>query len=138
MKLTSITKKFLATQGVGKLTLTVFGALSIALVWSGFQVIPFFYSYYELENQMDALARMADEYTDAEIRKKLLVAIKELEIPVEADDLKISRYDDKIFINLDYSEVFYLTIAGKDYTIQEFDFSAKASRQVYKPKGPKT
>ena len=125
-------------QGASKLTVLVFTLIIGGIVWAGFQVLPFFYYYYELENQMDALARVADEYTDLEIRKKLMATIKELELPVEPEDLKISRYDGKIFINLAYTEVFYVKLGDREFTIREFPFEAKAQRTVFVLKKPGT
>jgi len=113
---------------MSKLTLVFFGTLTGVLVWAGYNIIPFYYYYYELQNQFDAAIRVASEYTDQEIRQKLMYHIKKMEIPAEDEDLKINRYDNRMQISLDYAEEFYVTWKEKDYTIHTFPFHAEVDR----------
>ena len=112
--------------GVGKLTLLVFGALIGAVVYAGYCIMPFYYSYWELQNQMKSAIRVADQNTDQEIRQKLIYHIKKQQIPADLSDLTIERFDRRMRIHLPYSEVFYISWNGKDYDLYVFDFVAQA------------
>ncbi len=105
-----------------------------AIVYCVYNIAPFYYYFYELQNQFDAAIRVASEYTDQEIRTKLLYHMKKFEIPADAEELRIERYDDRMKISLDYTEVFYITWKDKDYTIWEFPFHAEVDRGFVGPK----
>ena len=62
--------------------------------------------------------------TDEEIRRKLMVFIKQYQIPVEEEALRIERNGNVMRISLKYQEVFYITFREKDYTLRTFDFDA--------------
>lgn len=118
-------------RGVGNLTILVFGTVVAALLYAGYQILPFYYYYYELQNQMDALARVAGEETDKSIREKLTYHIKKMELPVDpSEDLVVERVDGKIHMLLEYEEVFYIPFQGKDYTIHVFPFRAEVEREL--------
>ena len=118
----------LRNSGASKLTLLIFGTIIAAVVYSAFQILPFYYSYFELLNQMEAHTRIASTESDEEIRKRLWYHIKKLEIPCDPEDLKITRADGKMKISMQYKEEYYLTWEGKDYTIHIFDFDATVER----------
>jgi hypothetical protein len=111
-------------RGASKLTLLVFGTLFGALVYAAYNIIPFYYYYFDLKNQFKQVIKVASVDTDEEIRRKLMVFIKQYEIPVDPEDLRIERSDDTMKISLKYKEVFYVTYGGKDYTIHTFNFDA--------------
>lgn len=121
-------------KGVGKLTLLVFGAIIAAALYSGYKILPFFYSYYELQSQMDQIVQVASVKTDQEIRTQLLYHIKKLDIPVEPQELKVVREDGVIKVGLKWQDVFYITYKEKDYDIYTFDFNAYAEAQFSKRK----
>lgn len=118
-----------AERGASTLTTIIFGAIFIAIVYSGYKIIPFFYCYFELENQMYAVARIASTATDTEIRKKLIYHIKKLEIPVDPEKLNINRDGETITISLPYEEIFYISMGEKDYDIHTFKFIARVSEK---------
>lgn len=115
-------------RGIGKLTFLVFGTIIGALVYAGFQIIPFYYCYFEILNQMDSAVRVASTQSDQELRQKLLYHIKKLGIPVDPEDLQILRKDGSMKISLSYDEVFYITFQDKDYDIHVFHFDAVVDR----------
>lgn len=117
---------FRRERGIGKLTLLVFGTIVVALVFSANQILPFYYYFYELQNQMESVIRVAGTETDQEIRKKLMYHIKKMEIPADPEALKIERHGRKMIITLPYQEVFYLTYKGKTYDLYVFKFNAHA------------
>jgi hypothetical protein len=113
-------------RGIGKLTLAVFGTILFAIGFAAYNIIPFYYYYFELVNQMEAVIRVADTENDQAIRKKLLYHIKKMQIPAVPEDLKIEREGHHMKISLSYEEVFFLTFKGKDYDIYRFPFTAYA------------
>lgn len=112
--------------GVSKITLLVFTSIFGAVLYVGFSIGPFFYDYYELENQMQAVIKLAAESNDADIRRRVIGVIKELGIPANLDKLRIERDSNRMKIYLPYEEVFYLTWQGKDHDIYVFKFEASA------------
>jgi hypothetical protein len=112
-------------RGAGKLTVSVFLVLIGTVLFCAYKVLPFYYYYYELQNQMAAAIRTASVYNDAEIRKKLWTQIKWMQIPAKPEALKIERFDGRMRISLPYSEVFYITWQDKEYDIHTFDFIAQ-------------
>jgi len=88
--------------------------------------MPFYYYYYELVNQMEAVIRVAGLENDRVIRDKLAYHIKKLEIPADIKDLKIAREGNRMKISLAYEEVFYIRYGGKDYDLHVFPFKAEA------------
>lgn len=109
--------------GLGKLTMIVFGLLLAAIVYSGYQIIPFFYSYFEMHNQMTAIIPKAYILKDAEIRRRIMGFIKELEIPADAKQLLIDRRDGKMRLRLSYEEVFYIPWQDEDIELYVFPFT---------------
>lgn len=111
------------------LTTVVFGLIFLAVFYCAYTIIPFFYYYMELQNQMDAAARVAGEYKDKELRQRLWYEIKKMDLPVDPEDLKIERLDGRMKISMDYVEVFSITIGEKEVTLWEFPFHASADRK---------
>lgn len=118
-------------KGVGKITFLVFSAIFGAIAYAAYQIIPFYYYYFDLKSQFKQVIKVASVDTDEEIRRKLMTFIKLYQIPVEPEDLRIERSDNTMKISLKYQEVFYVTFQGKDYTIHTFDFDATTTG-VYK------
>lgn len=115
-----------AYRGAANLTVIVFGALVALAIFLVYSIGPFYYYYFELVNQMEAAVRMAGEYTDQELRAKLMYHIKRMELPVDSAELIIERDDNSIHISLPYEEVFYVTWGDRDYEIHTFEFYAEA------------
>ena len=117
-------------RGVGSLTLLVFGLIFAAIVYVGFEVLPFFYYYYDLQNQMESMVRVASEENDETIRKRLLYYIHKYQMPVRDEQLRVYRSGGKIYLDLEYREVFYVSFKGKDYNLRVFPFHAHAEGVV--------
>ena len=124
--MTNVRGRHRAERGVGKLVLLVFGTLLAVVAFVAYHVLPFYYYYFELQEQMQQLVRVGSVDSDKELRAKLAAHLKRMEIPAEIDDVKIERAGDRVAISLDYDEVFYVTWHGKDYTLRVFHFHAYA------------
>ncbi len=118
-----------ADGGAGKLTLLVFGVLIAAGTFVAYHVMPFYYYYFELEQQMQQLTRVANIYSDKELRDKLATHMKRMEIPASVDEVKIERTGDYVRIGLQYQEVFSVYWKGTTYDLYTFDFNAYAEGQ---------
>jgi hypothetical protein len=116
----------LAHVGVGRLTAFVAALILGSVAFVGYNVIPFYYYYFELTNQLHALVATADRSNDAALRSRVGRILRELEIPAEEKDVQIDRRDGTITITVRYREVFYITLRGKDYDIYRFPFTASA------------
>jgi hypothetical protein len=114
-----------AERGLGKLTLLVFGTIIGVVLYSAYNIIPFYYYYYELMNQMRSVIRVASTEDDATIRERLWYHIRKMGLPAQPEDLIIERYHETMRIALDYEEVFYVSWGDKDYTIYQFPFHAE-------------
>lgn len=110
--------------GVGKITIVIFGLLTAAVVYSAYNIFPFFYDYYELRNQMESLARVASTQTDQELRQKLFYHIKKMELPLDPEDVRISRNDGRVQMQAQYDEIFSVPFQDKYYEIYVFHFDA--------------
>ena len=102
--------------GVGRLTMFVFGTL-------GYQILPIFYSYFEMHNQMLAIIPKAEHLKDTEVRKRLMGFIKELEIPADSKQLLIDRRDGRLRLRLAYEEVFFIPWIERDIDLYVFPFN---------------
>jgi hypothetical protein len=116
-------------RGAGLLTWIVFGTVIAAGAFAAYQILPFYYYYYELRNHFEQVIKVASLETDAEIRKKLMYHIKKYQIPCEPEDLKIERSDDTMTVSLAYDEVFYIRFNGKEYTLHTFHFDATVTKK---------
>ncbi|MDD2942566.1 MAG: DUF4845 domain-containing protein [bacterium] len=94
-------------------------------IYFGSQIIPLYYSYYEVLGQMEAKARKASLESDQEIKRFLLKKIESFNIPIEdPDDLEINRVGGKIIISFSYIETVYFRINDDyDWDLFDLDFS---------------
>ena len=113
--------------GASKLTTFVFLTIFGVAFFCAYKIVPFYYYFFEIQNQMEQVIRVASTENDKEIRKKLEYHIKANELPVKMEDLKIVREGRTIKVSLKYSEIFYITFRAKDYDLYEFKFNAFAS-----------
>jgi hypothetical protein len=113
-------------RGVGRLTVLFFGTVVSAIVFCGYNVVPFFYYYFELTNQLEALVVSKDRMNDAALRKRIMAVVNELEIPADERDIRIDRRDGSIEVSLPYKEIFYFRFRGRDIDIYTFSFIARA------------
>ena len=118
-------------RGASKLTLAVFLTLFGIALYLAYNILPFYYYYFELIHQMEAVIRVANTDSDDEIRKKLVYHIRHMEIPVGSDEelssaLRIERLNGEMKISLPYEEIFFVTWQGKDYDLWKFKFRAHA------------
>lgn len=113
-------------KGLSYLTLLVFGTLFFGIGYYISHVAPIMYGYWELDNHMQTIIRLADQLTDDEIRKRLKITIKEQEIPLAVDKIVIFREKNHMIISAKYKKTFKVVIRGKEYWKQDFKFKLYA------------
>lgn len=112
------------------MTLLVFGTILAAVGYCAYNVVPYFYCYHEMQNQMDQMVRIASTVDDAEIRKRLWYHVKKCEIPAEPEDLHIERTTDGIKVWMSYQETFSIPWGDKEREIYKFDFYPNAESML--------
>lgn len=117
-------------RGVGRLTLLVFGVIFSVALFCAYKILPFYYYYYSLQEQMVQLARVANIHTDKEIRDKLAAHLKRYEIPASIDDLLIERNGGTVRMELAYDEFFYIEYQGEVHDLHTFHFVAYAEEEI--------
>lgn len=117
-------------RGASKLTLIVFGSIIFVVLYCAFSILPFFYYYYELQNHMEAMIKVASIEPEREVRRRLVDHIKWMEIPADPGKLKIEKNGQFMKITLSYDEVFYVSWGGKEYDIHVFHFDAVAEGKM--------
>ena len=118
-------------RGVTRLGMIFFGSIVFCVGWVAYNVIPFYYSYYELLGQMDAQAVKASLFTDVQITQELMRWVKKLGIPIDRpDELKINRFEGKIVMEMNYDEVLSADL-GEDriYDLWVFHFNPRVERE---------
>ena len=115
--------------GLSSITLIFLIVVMGSLAYTIYQVAPFYYYYYDLLNNMEVIVKEGTRDTDQQLKDKIYKKVKELGIRADPQDIVILHdMKDNLSVELKYEEVFYTTIAGKDYDIYVFDFDAKIER----------
>lgn len=114
------------SRGAGSLTMLFFGLLTALAVYSSYRIIPFYYYFYELQQQMEAVILVGDQLSDAGMRRRLVEAAETMEIAADPEDLRIERNGREIEIVWPYEEVFDLSWGETRYEIHVFQFEAYA------------
>lgn len=116
--------------GATKLSTLFFAIVFGVTVYFGFQVLPYFYNYFAIENEMAAQARKASINSPEKIRKYLLKKIRQMKIPMENEsDLKLYFEGENVRIELDYTEYMYFEWDDEIYDLYEFNFEARANEK---------
>ncbi len=117
-------------RGITSLGTLIFILIIAILVFLGSQIIPFYYSYYEIQGLMQAQADKASELSDKEILQNIRQAIKRLNIPADPEeDLRLNRFNGKVVIDLSYQEVLYVDFGNDfDYDLWTFHFNPRGER----------
>ncbi len=118
-------------KGASNLSYMLTILVLLAGIFSASQILPFYYSYYELLGEMEAKAVNGREVSDQQIIEGVNNVIRKNNLPADIDSLKINRLDDKIIISLDYEEVFFVDFgSGYDYDLWVFKFSPRVEKNI--------
>jgi hypothetical protein len=115
-----------AERGAGKFTVLVFGLITAAVLYTAYHVLPFYYYYYEIQNQFEQVISVASTESDLEIRRRLWYYIQKYDLPALQEDLLIERDGRTMHIKLSYQEVFSVDWDSKEHILWSFPFTAEA------------
>jgi hypothetical protein len=79
---------------------------------------------------MQSLIRVADENTDQEIRNKLKMQLKNLDIPARIEDVRLRRFANSMKIELGYRDWLVVSWGENEVELWEFDFLAQAEGPI--------
>lgn len=118
-------------KGASNLGILLSLLFTFAGIFVAYQVLPFYYSFYELQGLMESQAEKASEFKDGEIIRVLTRTIKKLNIPADPENIRINRLSGRVIIELNYSEILFVDFGGGyDYDLWEFEFNPKAEKPL--------
>lgn len=116
-----------AVEAGRSLVVTVLGAVAAFVVgFLVYEVVPFYYYYFDLKNHMQREITFAAVETDEEIRRSLMAVVRRHGIACGERDLQITREGDTMGISLHYSEPLGFSFFGTGVTLHTFEFDAAA------------
>jgi len=104
--------------------------LAAAVGFVVYEVLPFYYYYYDLKSQMQRAIASAAVETDEEIRRSLMAVVKRHGIVCGERDLQVARTGDAIKISLQYKEPLTLPLFQRDVSLHDFEFNAEAEGRI--------
>lgn len=111
-------------KGIGKFTVLFFGAVISGGFYLAYQILPFYYYYYELQTHFQQIARVGSAETTKSIRRKLGDHMKWMQIPADAEDIQINKSQTEIQLELEYTEYFDVPFLDETW---EFPFYVYAN-----------
>jgi len=91
-------------RGEGKGKAIVFTVVFLFGIFAAVRLIPPYLAEYELADKMQELARFAvvNRYTDEQIRDHVFKEVRNLEIPVKREEIRVDASAEKVSISVDY------------------------------------
>jgi hypothetical protein len=99
------TAKLRLQQGAGTIKAILWTVLLIYGAFVAYKILPAYVAEYQLQDKMQEQAKFAvvNRYPEEQIRDSIFKVIKDLEIPVKREDIKITATPDVVRIACDYS-----------------------------------
>jgi hypothetical protein len=94
-----------AEHGAGTIKAILWTVLLIYGAFVAYKILPAYVAEYQLQDKMQEQAKFAvvNRYPEEQIRDSIFKVIKDLEIPVKREDIKITATQDVVRIACDYS-----------------------------------
>ena len=111
-------------RGEGRAKAIAFTAFLVFGIFAAVKLVPPYLEEYQLADKMQELARFAvvNRYSEEQIRDHVLREVKDLEIPVNREDIKISATGEKVTISVDYR-------VPVDFVVYHFDLHFNPTSQ---------
>jgi hypothetical protein len=108
-------------RGEGRLGFVVTLAVVVVAGWIGYKLIPVRINAYQFRDTLREEARYASvhRYSDEEIRKRILEEARSLAIPLDPDDLSISRSQKEVVIRAKYQQPIDLKLTTYIYRFDD-------------------
>ncbi|MCI5065615.1 hypothetical protein MRY87_07820 [bacterium] len=119
------------SAGASRITLLIFGFIGLFAFYTLYEVLPILYRYYDLQNQVESLAKRGDFVTDKEIRFRLKDMFRRYDMPITIDDVEIMRGADEMEIGFEYDDTifvpeFFVFWTEEDIELYTFEFVVHA------------
>ena len=98
-------KRYWGSQrGEGRAKAIAYTAFLLFGIFVAVKLVPPYLAEYQLADKMQELARFAvvNRYSEDQIRDHVLKEVKDLEIPVNREDIKVNASNEKVTISVDY------------------------------------
>jgi hypothetical protein len=92
-------------RGEGKLKALIYTAILVSAIFATVKILPAYISNYQLSDKMQELARfgVVNRYKEEQVRDEVFKTVKDLDIPVKREDIKVSVDSSAVKISLDYT-----------------------------------
>lgn len=70
--------------------------------YAGYMIAPPYAVYYMFKTEVEAEAKTAHMYSNEKMLDRLMAKVEYWKVPIERDDIKISRIDNEVFITVHY------------------------------------
>jgi hypothetical protein len=102
----------------------------LLLVGIAYQVIPWYYYYFDLRNQIAAVMRNGAIESDEELKGKMAAVVATAGISSRPRDIVIERSADAIRARLLYTESCSVTVMGRTIELFSMDFNLSVSGKI--------
>jgi len=92
-------------RGAGKIKTVLFVAAIALIIYSAIRIVPAYVNNYQLADKMEEQARYAivNRYSEEQVRDNIFKVVKDLEIPVKREEIKVVANSDVVKISMDYT-----------------------------------
>ena len=92
-------------RGEGKLKTILFLLFFASMIFIGFRTVPAYVAEYQLADKMQEQARFSivNRYNEEQVRDNIYKVVKDLEIPVKREEIKVVSNNDVVKISMDYT-----------------------------------
>ncbi len=92
-------------RGGGRIKAILWTAILVYGAFVAYKILPAYVAEYQLADKMQEQARYANvnRYNEEQVRDNIFKVVKDLEIPVKREDIKVVANQDLVKINMDYT-----------------------------------
>ena len=94
-----------AQRGGGTIKAILWTAILVYGAFVAYKILPAYVAEYQLADKMQEQARFSivNRYTEEQVRDNMYKVVKDLEIPVKREEIKIVSNNDVVKISMDYT-----------------------------------
>ena len=94
-----------AQRGEGRFKTVAYLAILVFGIFSAVKLLPPYIAEYQLADKMQEQARFAvvNRYTEEQIRETIFKEAKDLDVPIQREDIKVLASNSMVRISLDYT-----------------------------------
>ena len=92
-------------RGGGTIKAILWSAILIYGAFVAYKILPAYVAEYQLADKMQEQARFSvvNHYSDEQVRDNIFKVVKDLEIPVKREEIKVVANSDVVKISMDYT-----------------------------------